>query len=332
MNCTGIGRSVDVRGVALIGLLCVVMVSGIGCSSTSGPSESGEEDLSETVLVAAGSFTMGDGVAHCGTSERIVTLTRDFYLGRYEVTNQEYVDALQWAYDQDYITVSSSSVQDNLDGSTVELFDLDGVGSEIAFSGGVFSLSDAGHGDNNGNHPVKEATWYGAARYCDWLSLQEDPPLDRAYEHTGDWLCNGGDPYAAEGYRLPTDAEWEYSAQYDDDRVYPWGNADPTCDTANYGSCIGWTVPVGSYPDGKSALGMYDMAGNVSEWVNDRWTCDLGVLSETDPVGSGTGCVTRGGYALSLASGIRCAFRGNTTGPAESYSSLGFRIARTASQ
>ena len=332
MDCAGTGRNVDVRGVTLIGLLCVVMVSGIGCSSTSGPSEAGDETLSETVLVAAGSFTMGDGVAHCGTSERVVTLTRDFYLGRYEVTNQEYLDALQWAYDQGYITVSTSSVQDNLDGSTVELFDLDGVGSEIAFSEGVFSLSDAGFGGNNGNHPVKEVTWYGAARYCDWLSLQEDPPLDRAYEHSGDWLCNGGDPYTAEGYRLPTDAEWEYAAQYNDERVYPWGNADPTCDTANYGSCITWTVPVGSYADGKSALGMYDMAGNVSEWVNDGWTCDLGVLSETDPVRGGTGRVTRGGYVLSLASGVRCSFRGNTISPAESYSSLGFRIARTASQ
>jgi formylglycine-generating enzyme required for sulfatase activity len=277
---------------------------------------------------------MGDGAAYCGVSERNVSLTRDFYLGQHEVTNQDYLEAVQWAYDHDYITATTSSVLDNLDGSTMELLDLDDGDCEIAFSGGVFSLHDAGHGGSNGDHPVKEVTWYGAVRYCDWLSLQEDPPLDRAYEHSGDWLCNGGDPYGAEGYRLPTDAEWEYAAQYDDERTYPWGNDAPDCNLVNYSGCVGWTSAVRSHLAGNSALDLSDMAGNVLEWCNDRWVCDLGASPATDPVGADSGSyrVLRGGSWSSTGNGIRCASRPSLGTPGTSDSGLGFRAARTVTR
>ena len=58
--------------------------------------------------VPAGVFTMGDGVAICGTDQRQVTLTHDFYLGQHEVTNLEYLEAVQWAYDQGYVTASEN--------------------------------------------------------------------------------------------------------------------------------------------------------------------------------------------------------------------------------
>lgn len=299
------------------------------CQSTS-PS-SPEDDivhLPEMVLVPAGSFAMGDGVASCGQDEREVTLTRDFQLGQYEITNEEYLEALQWAYDRDYVTATTSSVRDNLDGSTVELLSLSDPFCEIGFSGGVFFLEDVGQGINP-HHPVTEVTWYGAVRYCDWISLYEGLP--RAYEHSGDWSCNGGDPYGAGGFRLPTDAEWEYAAQYDDERVYPWGSAAPSCDLANYRECVGWTSAVGGHLPGTSGLGLSDMAGNVLEWCNDWCVCELGTLPATDPVGPGSafGRVLRGGSWSDYDYDLRCADRDNDH-PGDEHNNYGFRVARAA--
>jgi len=281
------------------------------------------------VTVLVGVFIMGDGVASCGVDQREVTLTRDFYLGQHEVTNQEYLAAVQWAYDHGYVTATTTSVRDNLDGSTVELLDLDGD-CEIAFSGGVFTLRDAGH-EINPDHPVKEVTWYGAARYCDWLS--EQTGLPRAYQHSGNWSCNGGDPYGAQGYRLPTDAEWEYAAQWDDERIYPWGDEAPDCSRANFyysGYCVGWTSPVGGYPDAPATLGLSDMAGNVWKWCNDWWVCSLGTTPVTDPPGpaSGTFRVLRGGAWFNSDYHLRCACRDGDD-PDRSGSGIGFRASRT---
>ena len=271
---------------------------------------------------------MGDGVAWSGVDERDVTLTRDFYLGQCEVTNQEYMEVVQWAYDNGYATATTSSVQDNLDGSTEELLDLDDDDCEISFDGvSTFSLSDVGHGINP-DHPVKVVTWYGAVRYCDWLSLMSSLP--RAYEHSGDWLCNNHHPYGAQGYRLPTDAEWEYAAQYNDDRIYPWGDASPTCDLTNYLGCVGWTSSVGSRPAGNSALGFSDLAGNVWEWCNDWHVCDLGEDATADPTGEQTGThrVLRGGSWRHSDIGLRCAYREDNV-PVGSYGYCGFRAAKT---
>ncbi len=294
------------------------------------------------VTVPAGLFTMGDGVAYCGIQEHQVTLTRDFYLSQHEVTNQEYLDAVQWAYTYGYVTVTTTSVRDNLDASTQELLDLDAEGSEIQFDGaGSFYLRESPssgaqsaypEGYDPADQPVKEVTWYGAARYCDWLSLQTGLP--RAYEHSGDWACNGGDPYGAQGYRLPTDAEWEYAAQFDDERIYPWGDEVPDCSRANYNPnpyCVGWTSPVGSYPDAPAALGLSDMAGNVWEWCNDRWVCSLGTTSATDPVGPAIGVmrVLRGGVWSYRGDYLRCAYRVNIIYPHDSYDVVGFRVSRT---
>ncbi len=283
------------------------------------------------VYVPAGVFTMGDGVADCGTQQHQVTLTRDFYLGQHEVTNQEYLEAVQWAFDHGYVTATTTSVRDNLDGSTLELLNLDG-NCEIAFSTGVFSLRNvAGHGINP-DHPVKEVTWYGAVRYCDWLSLQAGLP--RAYQHNGNWACNGGNPYGALGYRLPTDAEWEYAAQWDDERIYPWGNESPDCGRVNYWPstpCVGWTTPAGSYPDAPAALGLSDVAGNVWEWCNDWHVCDLGTTPATNPPGPGAGTtrVLRGGAWIGDAYYLPVALRGIADPPSASSDRVGFRAART---
>ena len=291
-------------------------------------------------LVGAGAFVMGDGVANCGVDEREVTLTRDFYMGEHEVTNQEYKDGVQWAYDHGYVTATAAEVRDNLDGSTQLLLDLSSANCEIQFDSGTetFYLRESPSSQAQGaypdgydpaDHPVKMVTWYGAARYCDWVSLQVGVP--RAYAHSGDWSCNNNNPYGASGYRLPTDAEWEYAAQYNDDRTYPWGFQAPDCSRVNYNYCIGWTCPAGSYPPAPASLGLSDMAGQVWEWCNDWWACNLGTAAVTDPIGQTTGTwrAIRGGAWLGGESGVRCAGR-YSGGPGDRYWHFGFRVARTA--
>jgi len=290
-------------------------------------------DIPQMAEVPAGSFVMGDGESFCGTDQREVQLTRNFMMGIYEVTNQQYLQALSWAYQSGYVIASETSVKDGLDNSFQELLDLDDESCEIAFAPSYFYIRDAGHGVNP-DHPVKEVTWYGAARFCDWLSLYQGLP--RAYQYSeGVWTCNGGDPYGASGYRLPTDAEWEYAAQYDDERIYPWGEGLPECSLANFEECNDWTVPVGSCPDGVSALGFYDLAGNVMEWCNDWSQCALGASPAVDPTGPSNGDykVLRGGsfFYADFAQELRNAARPRTY-PTDSYHLYGFRVAQTAGQ
>jgi formylglycine-generating enzyme required for sulfatase activity len=281
------------------------------------------------VLIPAGDFMMGQaGVA---TPVHEVTLSHSFLLGRTEVTNQQYRDALQWAWEQGIISATPSTVT----AYGVELVDLDDPDCQIAFSAGVFSLDPVHDGSYEGqscaDHPVLEVSWYGAACFCDWLSLISGLP---AY-YSGQWsqTPSPNNPYDATGYRLPTEAEWEYAAQYEDERTYPWGNTAPTaCVHANYGSCVGWTSPVGSYPAGDSELGLQDMAGNVWEWCND-WSAEYDAEAASDPVGpsGGTDRVLRGGVFNHNASDLRCARRVDDI-PSSTNNGTGFRLCRSIGQ
>jgi formylglycine-generating enzyme required for sulfatase activity len=234
----------------------------------------------------------------------------------------------QWAYNNGHVTATNTYLYDNLDGSTQLLKYLDVGNSEMTFSAGVFSCV-------NPTHPVKFVTWYGSVAYCDWLSLQQGLP--RAYSHNT-WECNGGSPYTAAGYRLPTEAEWEYACRAGTQTPFNTGSCLDAGTEANYygpepytgcptGPSAGWTVPVGNYP--ANAFDLYDMHGNLGEWCNDWYGTYGGTV--TDPVGPGAGScrVIRGGYWYYYAQYCRSAFRSSDFAPDSADYAVGFRPVRS---
>ena len=128
------------------------------------------------------------------------------------------------------------------------------------------------------DHPMNCVSWYGAKAYCEWV-----------------------------GKRLPTEAEWEKAARGTDSRNYPWGDFEPpSCEHAvffpenatKYGCGTGTTWIVGSKEKGKSPYSLYDMSGNVREWVNDCYDYKYYEISPSEnPQGPETGTerIVRGG-------------------------------------
>lgn len=166
------------------------------------------------------------------------------------------------------------------------------------------SPDDSGWG--KGNRPVINVSWNDANAFCYWLS-----------QKTG------------KNIHLPTEAQWEKAARGTDQRRFPWGNGDPSCDILNYESCLlGKTEPVGSYPLGVSSYGVHDMSGNVYEWCQDWYSSNYYLASPTtNPTGplSGTDRVNRGGSWDNSYFNLRAANR-HAGIPTSSSNKMGFRI------
>jgi formylglycine-generating enzyme required for sulfatase activity len=162
--------------------------------------------------------------------------------------------------------------------------------------------------------------------YYDNLDLEQHPVVNV----TRSWVktyCGWA------GKRLPTEAEWEKAARGTDGRTYPWGEGID-CEHAQYKDCGGQTVPVGSKPEGASPYGAQDMAGNVWEWVSDRYEEDYYQTSpESNPKGPETwsawmdAWVIRGGSWSEESAYVRSSYR-SWYNPDAQYYNLGFRCVR----
>ena len=150
------------------------------------------------------------------------------------------------------------------------------------------------------DYPIVGVSWYGAKAYCEWA-----------------------------GRTLPTEAQWEYAAKGDADLRFPWGSRGPECNYSRYLGCGSRPVQVGSLPLGASPFGVHDMAGNVAEWVNDRYAADYYQQSiEQNPAGPVNGYyrVLRGGSWSSSYIGLQTTHRA-WAGADMRDSDVGFRCA-----
>ena len=169
----------------------------------------------------------------------------------------------------------------------------------------------------------------------DWpashLALVDDFAVVGVSWHDADGYCRWA------GRRLPTEAEWERAARDVDQRKYPWGSNEPAAAHARF-AISATTAPypegiskVGSHPDGASAAGIHDLAGNAAEWVRDWFAPGISRAQTRNPQGPdhGTGRVVRGGGWMDPAARITTTKR-MYLDPDQRAADIGFRCARDA--
>ena len=202
----------------------------------------------------------------------------------------------------------------------------------------------SGNSKNSSKLPITGVTWLQAAEYCNWLSTQEGLPVFYRFAN-GRYI---GINVESRGYRLPTEAEWEWLAKKSKraaSTVYVWGNQEKLRDNmGNFGDKTlngKQLIYFSEYEDGKTGLaevasfkadraGLYDLDGNVSEWVHDYYTNSVPNTSQTQidylGVKSGESWVIKGGnYETGRMRELRVAFREFSS---NAKPTVGFRIAR----
>lgn len=299
-------------------------------------------------LVPSGTFQMGDATRdYPASAEHPVhpVYVSAFYLDRFEVTNDEMLMALQWALESNppRLTITNATVR-NARGDPQILLDLGSSYSRITWDGSAFGVKD----EKGFGFPCANVSWFGAVTYCNFRSHLEG--LTPCYD-LDDWSCS----WNADGYRLPTEAEWEKAARGGlMGSRFPWGDTI-SHGQANYYASSSYTYDLSSggyHPDYKAGIfvpstspvgsfaangyGLYDMTGNVLEWCWDwsqqNWyeQAEARQNDTRGPDGPRSLRVLRGGSFANPAPYQRCASRAISVSPDVTFSHFGFRCARSA--
>jgi formylglycine-generating enzyme required for sulfatase activity len=239
-------------------------------------------------------------------------------------------------------------------GSTNATIDSSGAGSPISVTLGAFTISQTfitqaqyqavlgsnpSFIKNGGAWPVEQVSWYDAVLFCNALSKQAG--LDTIYNYASDGSIDANVviDYTKNGYRLPTEAEYEYACRAGLLTDYYWGTNYPpvtTADTLTIDSNAVWwhNSPQATQPAASkkaNTWGLYDMCGNVLEWCND-WFGSYATTSQINPTGSVNGSyrVLRGGSCYSNFASNMCSAYRFQSNPASSSNVDGFRVVRGA--
>ena len=266
------------------------------------------QGLEMRLIYPGNEFVMGaprrDQGRKTNETERLVKITRPFYVGITETSNKEF---------REFEPKHTSGAE---------------VFRELS----------------NNMHPTVMVSWQQAVAYCNWLSTQES--LEPAYKvNKGKYELTQP---VSNGYRLLTEAEWEWLSRFNGgggEQKYPWGDSMPVMeDSGNYAdesAEVFMSNTLGKYWDGypvtsptgkfkANSLGVFDLGGNVAEWVNDYYSVyprDLKNV-ESDPLGplEGNSRMIKGSSSRhSSISALRYSFRDHAV---TSRLDVGFRIAR----
>ena len=275
--------------------ICLLFPLSLFAGESKLPMETGSK-FPEFVAIPGGTFEMGDhhdlgGREHPSDEIPVHSVSIDsFQIGRTEVTTGQFTEFLNGALRLEWIEVDGGRV--TFGGTETILCE---TRPKVRYSGIVFDDERKAFSIVPGreDHPAVGIRWEGAALFCNWLSHLHGHP--KLYD-TKTWNCD----FSKNGFHLPTEAEWEYAARgglQDPYCVFPWGD-EPDYNRANwprsgdpyeYGD-YPWTTPVGFYngsthrksefnwpgpreryatKDGVNGYGLYDVCGNVWEWVHD---------------------------------------------------------------